>query len=323
MIQNDKIETVKNQTFYQHNIENGSLDIAFGIILIFFSLSLSAFNGSFNFWIVFCYMTPGIVWSLKKKYVYPRLGYAAFKTRPNFNAKLLLIGMSFLSFITILGIFSFFGYNANDLNFSYIYPLTILGFSLMLVGGLKQSNKYYIYAVLVFMPIAFPALFNNKQSYFSILTILALSFTIYLIENTFRNSAPKVVEVKQRHIAFIHYYIIFMAVILMLYTILSAFHVSFTKTISHFFDKHNLMLIGNLAATFVIFMGLAFKTVRFVIYALFMSLIICLPYFLPSIKIQLVTFEIGLGVIIMGIGIFLLIQFIHKYPILEVTNETE
>ncbi|HPT72726.1 MAG TPA: hypothetical protein PLE74_10650 [Candidatus Cloacimonadota bacterium] len=323
MKQNDVIEIVKHQTFYQHNVENGTLDIALGIILIFLSLSLKTSHTSINLWIPFCGFTPSIIWSLKKRYVYPRLGYAVFKARAKFNGKLLLIGMGYLIFITVLGILSFSSYYPRNFNYSYMYPFTILGFSLMLIGGLRQSYKFYIYAALVFMPIAFPGLFNNHNSIFAILTMLALVFTIFLIENTLRNTSIDLVQVKQRYVSFIHYYIIFMAVILLFYSILSAFHVPLTKTISRFFDKHDLMLFGNLAALFLLFMGMAFRTARFVIYSLFLMLIMCLPYFIPFIQDRLALIVIELGVIIIGIGIILLVTFIKKYPVQEEPNEND
>ena len=86
---------------------------------------------------------------------------------------------------------------------------------------------------------------------------------------------------------------------------------------------HLIFTLGNFVALVILFIGLMYFSLRFVIYSLLISLMVFLPYLIKVPKNGLMYMTLILGVLITGIGILILNRFMRNNPLLEVADESK
>ncbi len=319
MIQNDKIDTVMKNTFLMYNIEDGFFDILFGFSYLIYSFLFMKCNT--NHWLGFVVISACILMFIKGKIVKPRIGYAVFKkySAPAFNRAMVATICTIL--VSTAGIIlSFPLVNSVKETYSYFYIWAFIGLAIVVIGGIRQQVRYYLYAALMMVPVLFPA-FYQKNPIFVIITFMLFALSIMMMEKFSKNELSP--SIKPHYVKSLHAEMIVFALLLGLYIILSSLFPNLSKFFSSLWDEDVFFLFGNYFGLIIFGIGLALLVKRFMIYAACILAIIYLPAIIPFFKHAFLPMMILLGISMLTIGFVLLFRFIKKNPVIEISDQEE
>ncbi len=322
MKQNDAIETVKQNTYVRYNMEDGVWDILLGFGMVFLALCLQ--YNMLSFFGLFAVFAPMITRILKRKYVYPRIGVVLFRKYPKAHRPRIIMGSIFVIIISFIGVaFTLYTKASPIITFAYSYPWGFIILAILIAGGIMQDNKFYLYAFMMCIPIYFTHLFNTNTYYRSITVILLVVLLICMEKIVKKGTVKKTIQIKQRYARFEHDLVIVLSVIGGIALYFNMKNVSLANQLRDFGLTHLSIVIGNFVAFLLLVIGMAFTSFRYILYGFLLSAIVFIPYLIADEKANLWHFLLSLGVFIISIGITVLMRFIKKYPVLEVTNETK
>ncbi len=310
----NSIETIKQNTFITYNTSAGLLDIMLGLALLLASFCF--YTHTFAFFAFLGAFGPLLITYLKRKVVYPRIGVVLFSKLPSYHYKRVQIAAGYFALIFILVILA----STSDTGHSLLLEFIVL--ALFIFGSIRQDAKYYLYGIMIYLP-----LYLNLFTYTIlslVISLVALITALFLMERvTRKGKLTDTKQIKSRYARAGHYFVLLLSILAGIYLVSSAYQTPLASGVNSFISMHLIFTLGNFVALVILFIGLMYFSLRFVIYSLLISLMVFLPYLIKVPKNGLMYMTLILGVLITGIGILILNRFMRNNPLLEVADESK
>ena len=316
----DKIEQLKDSTYHLHKQEDGMIDMVMGLLL---ACIWAGFH--LQFVLIFFAMIPIIPFvmrRMKRKLVYPRVGFAVFsdlrEQKPflKFGLYLLFVG---LGLITLFWFGSLDTTRVTQLPLFYLF--CILASGLLIAGSITQKQLFYVAGVGLIWP-SISSLITMKTWFGMPLSIVFNVSSIGLILWLLAYRKPIVDKKAARrpnlviHSAFLSTGILGLIVIL-----LQTYNPGLVTLLEAWIGANPEVVFGSVVALIFLIVGLALAEVRYYLYAALVCTVAGAAYVITGFKSSAVAVISIIGLMILLLGIIQFISFLKRNPKLEGPNE--
>lgn len=313
-----EIEKLKDKTYQLHKVEDGIMDMVIGLALLLIGLGQKLHSPvSILFLFLIIAFIPFTVLRLKKKLVYPRVGYVVFSDSREQNRiyKILL----YILFFAVGFVFANFFYNAKQMhgsNHPLYYVYCILVSSLFIYGGFTQKHMLYVVGFCFALPLS--GYYFIEQTWFGLPISIVINVTFITAVNWLLRHRKPIVsrEAARRPNIVIHSYLAGLGVLGLTYFLFLTFFFDFTNLLQIWVVAHFEAVFISFIALIVMGFGIAFKAMRYYLY----TGLVCLTIVIIRIpNFKLITSQSLLeciGLLVVAIGAILFIRFLKHYPVL-------
>ncbi|HPT72728.1 MAG TPA: hypothetical protein PLE74_10660 [Candidatus Cloacimonadota bacterium] len=322
MNQNDKIEAIKNDTFSKYNSRDGVLDIVLGFGILFYVLC--KVGDFFTFFAFFGIFGPMIARRLRERFIYPRIGIALFHKLPKSHYKRVILMGAFILVITMLGLALNFHDNRMVVTtYQFSYPWVFLAIGVFIASGILRYARFYIYGLMMLVPMIFIRLFNMNPIYL-ISSIALLALAIYISERMeMKDRAENINYTMDGYMKFVHYFFIILAVCFGIYLLLRLYDRSLYDKITYMKTNFMSVVLGSIISLILTMMGITYRAYRIVVYAFLLAVSIFIPLLISGLGDQILNFLAISGIIVLISGIIVFRNFLRENPVIEVKDGTE
>lgn len=315
-IPSNEIERFKIDTYNRYKQADGILDICLGLFLVIFWLGFQVQFVVFYF--AFIPLFPLLVFTLKKKIVYPRIGRVVFKKYIKQN-----LFVQYGLYILLFGlglVFSAMFYKYERLHgvtHPLLSPYLLFTTGLLIIGALTQKHMLYVLALCLgysvissmipeamWLGMDIDIIFNG--------TVLTIVIWLLGYKNPIIDKRTAL-----RPNLLVHAGFLLVGLGGMLFVCLTVY-LPGTAVVIRQWVIHNTAIVYSSIIAIVLFgIGIAFKAIRLYLYGGLVCLAILLTD-LSLIKTMVIRDMLALiGLFIFVIGIWLLASFIKNNPILS------
>ena len=316
MKQQDVITKLKDSTYSHYQQSDGLIDMLFGLAL--FCVWWGFHLQFVLFFFVLIPIIPFAFVRIRRKLVYPRVGFAVFSDRRPQNR---IFTMGLYALFSGLGLIILFWFQKQSqlsiLQHPFFNAFCISISALLIFGSITQKQLFYAIAI----GLAWPSISSlvTQQEWFGmplhiVFNGACIGFMVWLL--SYKKPIVDKEAAKRANLV-IHSSFMIIGMLGFLYVIMFTYYPTIAVAIKQAIKTNPAMVYAGIISLLFLCVGIAFREIRFYLYAIMVWLAVIDATVLTHNVVSIPAALAVLGGVIMLVGLWLFLSFLKRYPILQ------